>query len=63
VLVDRGHVVHVFTMRQPGSTTVDTGEECRHPNMHLYFISPNSGGGFDHSHAWERFFTVNTSYI
>jgi glycosyltransferase involved in cell wall biosynthesis len=65
VLADRGHVVHVFTMRQPGGATADADEEAeeerRHPNMHLHFIAPNAGGGFDHSRAWERFSAVNAS--
>lgn len=65
VLADRGHEVHVFTMRQPGATTLDAEEEAeeerQHPNMHLHFVEPNSGGGFDHSRAWERFSALNAT--
>ncbi|KAG0578202.1 hypothetical protein M758_4G005000 [Ceratodon purpureus] len=65
VLADRGHGVHVFTMRQPGATTADADEEVeeerQHPNLHLHFVEPNSGGGFDHSRAWERFSAVNAT--
>ncbi|XP_024367090.1 uncharacterized protein [Physcomitrium patens] len=66
VLADRGHVVHVFTMRQPGATTSDEDEEAqeeqRHPNMHLHFVKPNAGGGFDHSRAWEKFSEINATH-
>ena len=64
-LADRGHVVDVFTMRQPGATTLDADEaaeeERQHPNMHLHFVEPNSGGGFDHSRAWEWFVAMNAT--
>lgn len=65
VLADRGHVVHVFTMRQPGATTTEAedaaAEEQRHANLHLHFVEPNSGGAFDHSSAFEKFLMVNAT--
>lgn len=65
VLADRGHVVHVFTMRQPGATTTvaqdEAEEERQHGNLHLHFVEPNAGGGFDHSRAWEKFVAANAT--
>lgn len=65
VLADRGHAVHVFTTRQPGATTsvADEAEEARqHPNMHLHFVEPNAGGGFDNARAWEAYSAVNATH-
>lgn len=65
VLADRGHEVHVFTVRQAGATTANADEEAEearaHPNLHLYFVEANPDGGFNHSRAFEAFVAANTT--
>ena len=65
VLADRGHMVHVFTIRLAGATTRaadDVADELRlHPNMRLHFVEPNVNGAFDHTRAFERFVAVNAT--
>lgn len=65
-LADRGHVVHVFTMRQPGAGTsgeeVEAEEERQHSNTHIHFMKPNEAGGFDFVPAWEKFSEINATH-
>ncbi|KAJ7571192.1 hypothetical protein O6H91_01G154200 [Diphasiastrum complanatum] len=51
VLADRGHDVHVYTISADGSTPGDLKEG----GLHVHFLHPNAGGGFDYNLAWEKF--------
>jgi hypothetical protein len=65
VLADRGHVVHVFTIRQKGATSEeddDVAEEQReHPNLHLHFLEPSASGAFDYHTAFLAFQAANAT--
>lgn len=56
VLADRGHEIHVFTM---SSDVEREAEDFSENNLHIHFIGPNSGGGYDYSAAWERYAKEN----
>ncbi|BBN19909.1 hypothetical protein MPTK1_8g14780 [Marchantia polymorpha subsp. ruderalis] len=57
VLADRGHDVHVFTMSGDGTHPDDVHEG----NLHVHFVRPNSGGGYQYSEAWEQYSIANAT--